>query len=394
MKKFLLRITTIATICSIFSLAQIHSKKVLTIGSAQQDKFIHNKTNLNSPILAGKKIEINNPNAYTSTGGGAINSAIGFQRLGYNAFTFVKLGNDEQGQSFVQKLNNENINTDNIVFSNDEGTGISFIMPSPNHDNCVLIYRGANKFLTPEEVPKSQIKKSDVIYITSLNGEAGEILPLASQIAKQAQTIVASNPGSTQLKNGAKIFKQALPFIDILLLNETETKLLMSALIESNPDLKKLISQIKSIPETLNVPILLRTTLIHNDLKFTLKNFFKTILELGPKIVVVTNGADGAYIATKNHIYYHPSIPTESVGTTGAGDAFGSCFVATLLKDHKQLETAIEAGAIENAMACGILNSSSVISYMDTNKGLLNAEELEIKFQKIGTNLLQKFDLE
>ncbi|GAI85852.1 unnamed protein product, partial [marine sediment metagenome] len=106
------------------------------------------------------------------------------------------------------------------------------------------------------------------------------------------------------------------------------------------------------------------------------------ILKQGTKIVAVTNGADGVYVAHKNNIYYHPSIkPKNLVSTLGAGDAFGSCFVAQLAQDK----------SIEDAIRSGILNSSSVLEHLDAKTGLLSKRESEEKLKQINTDLLQTF---
>ncbi len=91
------------------------------------------------------------------------------------------------------------------------------------------------------------------------------------------------------------------------------------------------------------------------------------MLKLGPRIVVVTNGGEGVYVATPDKLYFHPSVSTKIVNTLGAGDAFGSCFVGM-----------IYAGvSIGDAMRRGVLNSASVIAYPDAKTGLLNSEQLQ-----------------
>ena len=378
----------------LLNLTNLQSKRVLTVGGAQKDMFIRCVTESNSAILGGQKVEIKNPTDYTSTGGGAVNSSIAFKRRGFMASTFFKLGNDTRSKLFIKKLESEGVSTQNIVYTSEDGTGVSFIIPSPDHDNCVLIYRGSNVYLGIEDIPVSEIKRSNIVYITSLNGESMDVLLPIVQTAKEAKAVTAINPGGTQLRKQAPILKDILSNIDILLLNEKEAKILMKSLTTTDEELKRFLLDNKSSPKDLNAPILLRTTINDHGSSFTLKQFFKIVLNLGPKIVIVTNGADGVYTATKNKIYYHPSLPAQVVSTTGAGDAFGAGFVATLLKHNKTIEEAIQNKTIETAINHGILNSTSVISYMNTNKGLLNSEELSVKSKEIGTSLLQRFSLE
>lgn len=387
-KKTIFTLITILILCN-----NAYSKNVITVGGAQQDVFIRCTKETNLSSLAGQKIEICNPSEFHSTGGGGVNSAIGFKRLGFNVSAFLKLGTDERSTLFIKKLDAERININSILFSEEEGTGVSYIIPSPDRDNCIFVYRGSNLFIQESEIPEKEISRNSIMYITSLNGESAEILLPITQIAKEQGLIIAMNPGKSQLTTCDSNFLDSIKNTDILIINKLEAKILMFNLITSDTELKREITNTTNIPTDMDSPILLRNQLTINGFKFTIKQLFKTILTLGPKIVVITNGADGVYAATKNKIYYHPSIPADVVSTTGAGDAFGSGFVGTMFKTNKTIKEAIQNKTIEKAICYGILNSASVVNYMDTNKGLLNQEELNVKSKKIGTSLLRTFDL-
>ena len=370
-------------------------KKALTIGGAQKDIFIRHKgsTNIDNPSKK-KKIEIQNPETYTSTGGGAINGAIAFKRLGFAASTFLMLGRDESSKFFLRKLEAEGINTSDIIYSENNGTGVSFIVPAGQVDNSVLIYRGANEHLRPEDLPIKAIKSSDVVYLTSLGGESKNIFLPAVRTAKKGKAIVAVNPGSRQIRKDSETLKKALPYIDIIMLNNAETKHLIYELVRLNPELQQILDKGNNNHKGDDAPELLNQQITYEGITFNLSQFFKIILDLGPKVAVVTNGSQGVYVATKKNIYFFPGLPVNVVNTTGAGDAFNSTFVATLLKYNKNLDEALENGCIEKAIVFGALNSSSVISFLDTNKGLLNQDELELKSQYLQENLLQKFSFE
>ena len=55
--------------------------------------------------------------------------------------------------------------------------------------------------------------------------------------------------------------------------------------------------------------------------------------ELGPKIVVITDGQKGAYAYDGENMWQMPMYPDPAppVDRTGAGDAFSSTFVAVWL---------------------------------------------------------------
>jgi fructokinase len=48
----------------------------------------------------------------------------------------------------------------------------------------------------------------------------------------------------------------------------------------------------------------------------------KALLERGPRLVIITLGAEGALLLTANHNIEVPARPVRPIDTTGAGDAF------------------------------------------------------------------------
>ncbi len=354
-------------------------KKILTIGGATQDIFIQYKDAETVTFATaegdrsfivlekGKKLEVDA--IHYSTGGGATNSAVSFKRLGFDVSIFVKLAHDEAAQAVLKKLIDEKINTEYIIYTKEGATGISFIIPSSTGDRTILAHRGVNARIKKEDFPFEIIKDADQLYITSLSGDSSQLLLPITQEAKKSNVPVATNPGTSQLAAGADALRESLPNIDILILNAHEAKLFMAALIQTNEALLKEVKHEKEEEEEEHpeLPELLRCHITYDSICFSLVQFFKEVLKRGPRIVVVTNGAEGVYVADENAIYFHPSIETEVVNTVGAGDAFGSCFVASIIRGQ----------SIEQALVNGIINASSVISYLDAKEGLLTQQELE-----------------
>ena len=365
----------------------IKAKKVLTIGGAMRDVFIQYQNveimhldtptkQLNFVILEeGRKIEVDQL-AY-HTGGGATNSAVSFKRLGFDVSSFFKIGSDQEGEFIVSRLKKEGINLDHIVRSTEVGTGNSFIIPSSGGNRSVLVYRGANLTLTAKELPLDAIAACDQLYITSLSHNASELLPVITAHAKKHNKPVAVNPGTSQLTARVDTLQTSLKNIDILILNCFEASLLMNALAQPAKQPPP------ELPEDAQLPKLLCGPIAPHVSTFTLQHYFKQVLKAGPKIAVVTNGAEGVYATDGKKIYFHPSLDVDVVSTLGAGDSFGSTFVAQLL-DGKPIEQAIQAG---------IINSASVIQYLDTTTGLLDTEALERRKKATDISLLQTFAL-
>jgi len=360
--------------------------KVLTVGGATQDVFIQYnpqesvRLHTDSPghcflmIEEGQKIEVSD--LLYHTGGGATNAAVSFQKLGFDTTGFFKIAQDAPGTFILEELAKFNIKTVPVI-SKFGQTGTAFVIPCISGDRIIFVHRGINMSLSEDELPFDQIRAADIIYITSLNGPASELLLPIVRYAKENQKKVAVNPGTSQIRDNAKVLETSLASIDILIMNATEAHYCTrSLLIDSHAT--NMVSRDTNAPYLLQGPVM-----IHNE-PFNLRAFFKEMLTRGPQTIVVTNGADGVYAAHKDMIYYHPSIKTKIVSTLGAGDAFGSCFVASL-----------EQGAsIENAIRYGVINSSSVIQHIGGKVGLLDADSLKKKASTLDQNLLQSFKLD
>ncbi len=364
-------------------------KRVLTIGGGTQDIFIsykdvetvqfHSKYGTRSCLLLeeGAKIEISD--IIYASGGGATNSGISFKRLGFSVASYCKLGNDIPAQFVLNDLKKESLDVSFIGHEKDIPTGISFVLPSPVGNHTILVYRGANKNLTAQDIPFDAFVLFDQLYITSLSGPSSRMLIAICKQAQKHGIPVATNPGSSQLAAGAGVLREALEYIDILILNSDEAKEFMLSLVETNIQLQQELEQQK-FEKKEGIPLLLGS-IFYRDICFNLSVFFKEVLDRGPRIAVVTNGKEGVYVATDTTIYFHPSIPTKVINTVGAGDAFGSCFIASLLNEY----------SIEQALVRGIINASSVISFKTAKEGLLESDALEKHVQEFGKPKLRTF---
>jgi sugar/nucleoside kinase (ribokinase family) len=364
--------------------------KVLTIGGATQDIFIHytdafnmhlcNECGMQPYIILKSGAKIDVQDIHYATGGGATNSAVSFKRLGFQTTIFCKVGVDDQGNHIIQELKKESILTSPIIQTSKHATGCSFILPTPNQDRTILAYRGANSEIQINEIPMETIASQDMLYITSLSGNSSQLLLPITRLAKNQGVFVANNPGISQLRDGANSLRDALPYIDILILNADEATQLMLSLAQTDEALKKTLPQQK---ERYNyVPLLLSESLCIDTLCFNLDHFFKAVLKRGPGIVVVTNGAEGVYAATEQMLYFHPSFPVEIKHTSvGAGDAFGSCFAAMIKYGE----------SLEDALRYGILNACSVIEHENAKTGLLTLNQLRTKITQVDKQLLQSF---
>ena len=93
----------------------------------------------------------------------------------------------------------------------------------------------------------------------------------------------------------------------------------------------------------------------------------KKLLEVGVKMVVVTDGRRGAQYFDKNNHLFIPCGENTPVATLGAGDAFCSGFIAGM----------IYHGDFKIALECATLNAGSVVSKFGAQKGIMKKKGLE-----------------
>jgi sugar/nucleoside kinase (ribokinase family) len=66
----------------------------------------------------------------------------------------------------------------------------------------------------------------------------------------------------------------------------------------------------------------------------------RQLLACGPKIVIITQGADGVFVAAGRKRWRVPALPVEVADTTGGGDTFMAGFLSAFLRSGDPLQAA------------------------------------------------------
>lgn len=330
---------------------------VVTIGSATKDAFIETdganivsvaKKESNSAFMAypyGSKIEINDFSI--AIGGGAVNTACNFAGLGMKTATIVKIGDDSTGKDIVKMLENRGISTEAVVVDKDENTGISVILLSFQGDRTVLAHRGPNATISEKDIDFNIIKNSKWLYIAPLNGESTEVLDLIADFAEENDVNMAINVGTSSIKRGEQYLDKILKTAEVVVMNAEEASMLTK--IQVRPDSKtEKFSECK----------------IHPDIMKMLKHLKST----NAKIVVITDGGNGAYAYDGDTFYQCGEFPAKVVSTLGAGDAFASTFVSVLHQSNWDIEKSLKFASI---------NAASVVGKFNAQDGQLSLDEIE-----------------
>jgi len=332
---------------------------IVTIGSATQDIFIESDLgkicDLRDPFTSysmlcfeyGAKIEIDQL-AY-DIGGGAVNAVVNFANLGFKSAPIVKLGNDLNAKAIFNRLEEKNVDKSLVLETEEYKTGFSVILTSFEGDRTVLAHRGANSKLSLEEIPWENIKNSKWIYIAPLSGESNLVLDKVAEFAEENGVSMAFNPGTTQIKRGIEDLRKVICTAEVLIMNKSEAASITGiaeTCIESND----------------SDEFAQKSCLIDiNEMLYKLKSY-------GPKVVVITEGSKGVHCFDGNKIYFAPPFPAKVLSTLGAGDAFASTFVGSLIKYDWNIEKAIKLASV---------NAAQIIQNFGAQSGLKNFSDLE-----------------
>ena len=332
---------------------------VITIGSATMDVFVecddanivsvrrkdHSTNFMSYPY--GSKLEITDFD--TQVGGGGVNTATNFANLGYSTAAIFKVGDDIYSKGLFSFFNDKNVCLDSVVQDSSLSTGFSIILTSFEGDRTVLAHRGANAKLKKSDIDFNLIKNAKFLYIAPLNGDSNKVLDDLVHFARENNTQVCFNAGTTGIKKGFNYLKKILEQADVVVMNKEEAS--MATGIKLRQDTK----EVKYSKE-----------LLHPDLKA----MFEKLKVSDYQIIVITDGKHGAYAYDGKKYYFCPTFPSQVVSTLGAGDAFASTFCAALEK------TGLNIG---KSLMYASVNSSCVVAAFGATEGFVTFDEIEEK---------------
>jgi len=328
-------------------------------------------------------------------GGGCVNAATVLRRIGFDNVSMVsKIGADQTGRFLLDYLRKAGVDTACIVVSENILTGTSFVLPAQSGNRPILVYRGANDTLVPSDLHMVACAPHDVcghdgLYIAPLAGLSAKLLPdfLPEVRASATGMLIAHNPSAYQINDpkGSGLLA-IIPTLDILLCNMQEARLFLSRLLEL-PKMRKILAKIDAqgqLPKRRlsREPLQVREPLCAPE-PYTVMHFLSLLCTLGPRFAIATDGANGAFLFSRESstLSYLASIPTTVTNTVGAGDTFGSTFFGFLAMGFAQ----------DIAFAAAMANSSSVLSSTHLSLGALPMDDILTSAHKL-VRLIQHFE--
>ena len=235
-------------------------------------------------------------------GGDSSNFSIAASRAGGKVGYLTRLGEDEFGESFLKLWNREGIDTSRIVKDPDAYTAVYFISRKGKQHYFTYFRRdSAASRMTPAFLLQDYIAGAKLLHISGISQAisvgACDTVFAAVGIAKTAGRLVSYDPNYRPklwpLERARAVIHETCRRADMIFPSLEDARLLTGM----------------SAPEQI-------------------ARFY---LELGPKVVVVKLGSDGALLATVDGMRSFPPYRVESIDMSGAGDTFDGAFVAAYL---------------------------------------------------------------
>lgn len=314
---------------------------LLSIGDASLDVFL-------TPTETEKFCQIDTKECYIalsygdkipvkhlefSIGGNAANNAVGARRLGIASAVMLTLGDDDIGNQILERLIKEQVDTSYVFRQRSTGSNYSTII-SYGGERTILSYKAPRSYKFPTQMPESHW-----IYLTSM-GESFRPFynHLANWLKKNKQVKLAFNPGSRQIRAGIDALQEIMDLTYVIYVNRKEAETLTGMTSSQGKEKELLVA----------------------------------LSKLGPKVCIITDGANGSYLYNGERFIRAGVLPVDAYERTGAGDAFGAGCIAALIKGKTW----------EEALLYGTLNSASVIGYVGSQKGLLKEDEMPVWLER------------
>ncbi len=248
---------------------------ILAIGDITTDVFINleeknehisiDKKNRKLSFDFGQKI----PYEYAviiPAAGNAGNAPVSAGRLGLNSALLSHIGDDQNGKDCLEELKKNNVDVSAVKTEVGEKTNCHYILWYDVDRTILTNHKKSSYNIGEIEPPKW-------IYLTSLGDNSPEFQKqIADFLDKNPETKLAFQPGTYQIKSGAKELAEIYKRAEIFFCNVEEAQEILKT-------------------DSRNLP-----TLLSEMAKF------------GPKIVCVTDGINGAYAfnSEKNEKWFMP----------------------------------------------------------------------------------------
>ncbi len=315
----------------------MHKPYILAIGDIVTDAFIKlndNEAEVITDDTGNKKLVMDfgskPPYDYVDivqAVGPSPNAAVSFARLGARSGLMAYMGDDLPGKDMLTYLAGENVDTSTISVAEGMKSNYWYVLRY-GAERTILVKNEKYEYTwqEPGEVP-------DWIYLSALDEASWDLhLEVLDYLRKHPDTKLVFQPGTFHFKWGAEKLAEVYARSHMTVMNKEEAADVTGRDVEDIEDL------------------------------------FDGLHNLGPEIVIITDGPHGSYASDGKKIISIPNYPDPKPPTdrTGAGDAFASTITAALAQGE----------SLETALTWAPINSMNVCQHLGAQAGLLDKDAI------------------
>ena len=269
--------------------------KIAVIGSTNIDLITYGtRLPLQGETFEAEHFKITN-------GGKGANQAIAARKLGSDVLMVSKVGNDIFADNCLRNYKKYGVDTSYVNQVTDVPTGVAPIfVNTQTSQNSILIIKGANNYLLPEDIIDAQDALKTVDIIVLQLEIPLETVYYAIDFAQQNNIKIILNPAPAL----ESLSLDYICKVDYLIPNETELSILTGMPVDST-----------------------------DDINFAANKLF----DKGLNNLIVTLGSKGNLWLSKNNNIFTQANKVNAIDTSGAGDAFIGSFAHYLSETNDTL---------------------------------------------------------
>jgi ribokinase len=249
-------------------------------------------------------------------GGKGANQAVAARLCGAEVFMVARVGSDLFGPATIENFRKQGIDPTHVKQVEGLSSGVAPIFVEPNGQNRILVVKGANDALKPADVDAAAetLKSADCIV---LQFEIPvETVYYTIEFARKHGIRCILNPAPAQ-----PVDLDALKDLDYFVPNESEAETITGCPVKNVEDAKKCAEK---------------------------------LLTSGIRRVIITLGANGALLASRDGREHVPPFAVHSIDSTGAGDAFIGSFAVFLGEGVTEKEAVRRANLYAGLSTTGV----------------------------------------
>jgi ribokinase len=249
-------------------------------------------------------------------GGKGANQAVAARLCGAEVFMVARVGSDLFGPATIENFRRLGIDASHVKQVAGVSSGVAPIFVEPNGQNRILVVKGANDEVKPADVDAAAdvLKSADCIV---LQFEIPvETVYYTIAFARKHGIRCILNPAPAQAVDMA-----GLKDLDYFVPNESEAETITGTPVKTVDDATRCAEK---------------------------------LVQGGIRRVIITLGANGALLATREGSEHVPAFTVKSIDSTGAGDAFIGSFAVFLGEGVPEKEAVLRANLYAALSTTGV----------------------------------------